>query len=99
MTTATVPETLSQIAKRTGFTREAVWRWVKLGVKVGAARVKLRATRIGSQFTVDAADWERWLRDCNPEQSPATAAPETDAERKRRFASDRAEYRKLRGKE
>jgi hypothetical protein len=94
-----IPETLRQIAGRTGISRETVWRWVKYGVRVGGMKVKLRATRIGWQFTVEAGDWERFRSDCNPCQLPPTPAPETEAVRKKRFAESVANYRKLRGKE
>lgn len=83
------PETLPQIAARTGRTRVTVWNWITRGVVVGTRRVKLDATRIGHQWTVTAEQWERFTTDCNPEARPlpeSPAASQRRAERARKLA-------------
>lgn len=87
-------ETPQQLALRVNVCPATVWRWIKAGVAVGTARVKLRAVKLGGRWSVSSEAWEAFVAACNPGAEPV---PESLSKRDRRMRAERAALLKLLG--
>lgn len=74
--------------------RTTVLRWVLRGVKVGAARVKLEAVRVGGRWSTSEEAYQRFLAACNP--GAVAPVPERSlAERTRAHTRAVKQYERL----
>ena len=59
---------LSLLARMLGqrMSPTTTWRWIRIGVKVGDRRVKLRAVKIGGKLFTTPDDVQRFIDEQNP---------------------------------
>lgn len=84
---------ISEIAASRGVTPGAVYRWIRVGVRVGGVVVRLKSVRCGGSVRVRLDDLEEFDRLCNPEPWRQAALQQErerrDARRDRKKLKDR----------
>ena len=75
--------TFQQVAARCSVNYATVTRWVRFGVKVNGAKIKLEAARMGGRYRTSVEALERFHAACDAPLQPAPTQARTPTQTKR----------------